>query len=77
MYIEALAKIRKDALENASTDLILVGCGDYTLLKEYISADPSLNWVLQFMSGLRQQSRQVLAAEATLILLGRPINFSE
>jgi len=42
VYIEALAKIRKDALENASTDLILVGCGDYTLLKEYISADPSL-----------------------------------
>lgn len=37
-YIEATAKVREDALENANTDLILVGCGDYMLLKEYIKS---------------------------------------
>jgi len=37
-YIEAIAKIRKDAFENANTDIALIGCGDYTLLKEYIES---------------------------------------
>jgi len=34
-YVTELAKVRKEALGAADTDLIIVGCGDPSMLKQY------------------------------------------
>ncbi|KAF9515988.1 hypothetical protein BS47DRAFT_1293122, partial [Hydnum rufescens UP504] len=34
-YVTELAKVRKEALDAANTDLVIVGCGDPSMLKQY------------------------------------------
>ncbi|KAI0076830.1 hypothetical protein K474DRAFT_1662562 [Panus rudis PR-1116 ss-1] len=49
-YVSELSSVRPEALDKANKDLIIIGCGDYTLIKNYaettqfrgiIYADPS------------------------------------
>ena len=34
-YVMQLASVRKDALEAANTRLVIIGCGDWKLIKNY------------------------------------------
>ena len=41
-YVSQLTTVREDALNDASTKMALVGCGDWKLIENYRSASPPL-----------------------------------
>jgi hypothetical protein len=45
-YVSQLATVREDALKEASTQLALVGCGDWKLIENYKSASTLPNTLL-------------------------------
>ncbi|RPD66482.1 hypothetical protein L227DRAFT_649199 [Lentinus tigrinus ALCF2SS1-6] len=77
-YVMQLASVRKDALEAANARLVIIGCGDWKLLKNYcettdfkgpVYADPSRGLYNAF--GLTQNLDTTPAGEEKRSYLGR------
>ncbi|KAI0647408.1 AhpC/TSA antioxidant enzyme-domain-containing protein [Trametes meyenii] len=64
-YVAQLASVRKDALNNASTRLVVVGCGEWRLIKNYCEATGFLH------SMYADPSRELYHAFGLVESLGR------